>query len=116
MRCRLARKVGTRGFEPPTSSSRTRRATRLRYVPTVTLIVSARHQVTVLEGARCGQSVAFTRALYDYRYEKRSPRRDLPDASNLHGDECFVAAGVEFEGACYGFGYGCWIVGIRGQV
>ena len=29
-----AQKVGTRGFEPPTSSSRTRRATRLRYVPT----------------------------------------------------------------------------------
>src|SRR5215203_803492 len=35
------RKVGTRGFEPPTSSSRTRRATRLRYVPTEGHIIPA---------------------------------------------------------------------------
>src|SRR5215211_9468779 len=39
--CRLTEKVGTRGFEPPTSSSRTRRATRLRYVPTAVAIIPA---------------------------------------------------------------------------
>ena len=35
-------------LQPPTSSSRTRRATRLRYVPTESLIISARLQVTVM--------------------------------------------------------------------
>src|SRR5215212_5679360 len=36
-----SKEVGTRGFEPPTSSSRTRRATRLRYVPTEGHIIPA---------------------------------------------------------------------------
>src|SRR5215216_972442 len=35
--------VGTRGFEPPTSSSRTRRATRLRYVPTAVADYISQH-------------------------------------------------------------------------
>ncbi len=30
--------VGVRGFEPPTSASRTRRATKLRYTPTIDII------------------------------------------------------------------------------
>ncbi len=30
--------VGARGFEPPTSASRTRRATKLRYAPTLDII------------------------------------------------------------------------------
>src|SRR5215208_3430919 len=34
----------------------------------------------------------------------------------LHSYECFVAAGVEFEGAGYGFGDGCGIVGVGGEV
>ncbi len=37
---RRARKlVGARGFEPPTSASRTLRATRLRYAPFASLII-----------------------------------------------------------------------------
>src|SRR3712207_9455249 len=42
-----AREVGTRGFEPPTSSSRTRRATRLRYVPTERNIIAVSYRVSV---------------------------------------------------------------------
>ena len=34
----LSIKVGARGFEPPTSASRTRRATRLRYAPIANII------------------------------------------------------------------------------
>ena len=47
-----AQKVGTRGFEPPTSSSRTRRATRLRYVPTEWLIIAASRRLSALAWAQ----------------------------------------------------------------
>src|SRR5215212_3183620 len=45
------------------------------------------------------------------------PHRDLPDACSLsNSDKRFVAAGVEFEGAGYGLGDGCGIVGVGGEV
>ena len=37
--------VGIEGFEPPTSCSQSRRATRLRYIPTYKTIVSAEEKL-----------------------------------------------------------------------
>ena len=41
--------VGARGFEPPTSASRTLRATRLRYAPSSDMYSSEGQQVTSIK-------------------------------------------------------------------
>ncbi len=54
--------VGVRGFEPPTFWSQTRRATRLRYTPTMTLytLIFSREQGTCLG---CSPFEFYTRPL-----------------------------------------------------
>src|SRR5215208_1074851 len=115
--CRLTEKVGTRGFEPPTSSSRTRRATRLRYVPTETDIIPAGNLLSACQHAlACGFS-ALQQVLRDPRArqseagegEAEMPRARACKARSvltsearraeraevlLHRYECFVAPGV----------------------
>jgi hypothetical protein len=152
--CRLTEKVGTRGFEPPTSSSRTRRATRLRYVPTEANIIPAGYLLsacklvsTLQPSAYAGQPASSLRSPASQHFSQvlRDPRarqseagegeaemlrarackarsvltseaRRAERADQLYRYECFVSAGVQFEGAGYGFGDGCWIVGVRGEV
>src|ERR687898_1869927 len=106
----LPKRVGTRGFEPPTSSSRTRRATRRRYVPTGANIIPAgyllsarKHSSTRPVGrlsARRLFSLSRARALADWLTSggRKPERADMV----LNGYECFVSAGVQFKGAGYG--------------
>ena len=48
--------VGARGFEPPTSSSRTMRATKLRHAPTEVLVEQSPGIVARPDPDRCGRS------------------------------------------------------------
>ena len=50
----LLRMVGARGFEPPTSSSRTKRATKLRYAPmTSSVCLGSIYKVIWLVNSLC---------------------------------------------------------------
>ncbi len=71
--------VGARGFEPPTSSSRTMRATKLRHAPTAVLVEQSPGIVARPGGSRHGGAVCAAPGARR-RGERRGARRSRPCA------------------------------------